>query len=85
MDNSVPDYSKYSYKELLEVHGHIDREKFPERFNEVEKLISTKESDKDVDNEEYSFNDQFIFGITVGELLIWIIVGVFAVLGYSFF
>jgi hypothetical protein len=85
MDNSAPDYLKYSYKELLEVHAHIDREKFPERFNEVEELISKRENDKDIHNEENSSNDQFMFGVTVGELLVWVIVGVFAVLGYSFF
>ena len=28
----APDYSKYSHSELLDVLGHIDREKYPDRY-----------------------------------------------------
>ncbi len=30
------DYSKYTLSELEDIHGHIDREKYPERFAAVE-------------------------------------------------
>ena len=85
MDNFEPDYEKYSYKELLDVLAHIDREQFPERLRVVERLISNKENDKNIDDEDNSFNNQFLFGLATGELLIWLIVGVLALLGYSFF
>jgi hypothetical protein len=85
MDNFEPDYERYSYKELLDVRTHIDREQFPERLRVVERLILKKGNGKNIDDEDNSFNGQFVFGLAAGELLIWLIVGLLALLGYSFF
>ena len=36
------DYSKYSLNELMDVHKHIDRDAYSERFQAVEKLLREK-------------------------------------------
>ncbi|WP_163930951.1 type II secretion system protein GspG [Paraferrimonas sp. SM1919] len=39
MDSNT-DYSKYTLEELIEVREHINKEAYPERFNEVNRLIT---------------------------------------------
>lgn len=39
MDSNI-DYSKYSLEELIDVRENIDKEDYPERFNEINKLIA---------------------------------------------
>jgi hypothetical protein len=85
MDKFEPDHLSYSYKELLDVHTHINRAKYPERFELVEKLISEKAEESEAVNEEYSGRDKAIFGMLGGELLFWLLVGLAALLGYSIF
>ncbi|MDP4489326.1 MULTISPECIES: RDD family protein [Pseudoalteromonas] len=38
----VPPFSEYSYEELLEVKKHIDRDKYPERYETVVTLLNDK-------------------------------------------
>jgi hypothetical protein len=85
MDRSEPDYSKYSYKELLGVRLHLDRDEFPERFKLVEALISEKEKQEGFLIEEDSSDDKVLLGILSGELLILVLVGIATLLGYSIF
>lgn len=40
----TPDYSKYTYKQLLEARGTIDVEKYPDRTRELDRLISEHET-----------------------------------------
>lgn len=45
MDSNI-DYSKYSLVELIDVRENIDREAYPDRFNEVNRLITEQMLDK---------------------------------------
>jgi len=45
MDSNI-DYSKYSLDELIDVRENIDKEAFPDRFNEVNRLITNKMVDE---------------------------------------
>jgi len=38
--NSGPDFSEYSYEELLDVESSIDKEKFPDRYEKIAKLLN---------------------------------------------
>ncbi len=38
-----PDYSSYSYEDLIDAQNHIDAERYPERHEELKKHISAKE------------------------------------------
>lgn len=40
MRNINPNYSEYSLKELYEAVDAVDREKYPERYNEIKKCIN---------------------------------------------
>lgn len=43
--DEMPDYSKYTLDQLYDVHGHVDREKYPDRFQTVVKEIERRKSD----------------------------------------
>ena len=43
--DQMPDYSKYSLDQLYDVHGHVDREKYPDRFQAVVAEIERRNSD----------------------------------------
>ena len=45
----LPDFEKYSLIELLEVRDHVDKESYPERYQEILNLISEKKSFAGVD------------------------------------
>mgnify|MGYP001051324413 CR=1 FL=1 len=45
MDPNI-DYSKYSLDELIDVREYIDREAYPDRFNEVNRLITEQMLEK---------------------------------------
>ncbi len=42
--DEVPDYSKYMMHQLYDVHDHIDREKYPDRFHAVVEEINKRKS-----------------------------------------
>jgi len=42
MDNK-PNFSEYSHSELLDVIKHIDKNQYPERYQEVEAFLNNKE------------------------------------------
>ena len=48
---STQDYSTYSYSELLDISQNIDKEAFPDKYKEIQDLLSEKESDGEI--EEY--------------------------------
>ena len=85
MDNPAPDYLKYTYEELKGVRESIDRKKYPERLEIVEKLISEKVRDGETDKDKPSFDEKVSFGFSVGEIIIGVVVCLLAALGYSFF
>jgi len=85
MDKTVPDYSKYSYQDLLTVRANMDKEKFPDRLRLVERLISEKESDKDTRTQERSFDDKALLGMLTAEVIFWVVVCGLSILGYSLF
>lgn len=39
-----PDYARYTEEQLLDVQRHIDRERYPERAEEIDSLLSTPET-----------------------------------------
>ena len=41
----MPDYTKYSLDQLYDVHGHVDREKYPDRFQALVAEIERRKSD----------------------------------------
>ncbi len=91
MNYSEPDYSKCSYQDLQGVYKHIDRDKYPERFKRVKALLSAKETairndskNQNVGNTQDYWADVSL-GMVVGEMLIWVFIGVAAFLGYSVF
>lgn len=43
--DQMPDYSKYTLDQLYDVHGHVDREKYPDRFQAVVGEIERRKSD----------------------------------------
>ena len=45
---STQNYSTYSYSELLDIYQNIDKEAFPERYKEIQQLLSEKEGDGEV-------------------------------------
>ncbi len=45
MDSTI-DYSKYTLDELIDVRENIDKEAYPDRFNEVNRLITELMLDK---------------------------------------
>ncbi len=42
--DEIPDYSKYMMHQLYDVHDHIDREKYPDRFHAVVEEINKRKS-----------------------------------------
>jgi hypothetical protein len=42
MSDIIPDYSKYSIPELVDVYQRIQKEKYPEKVNELRKQICSK-------------------------------------------
>ncbi|WP_440877111.1 hypothetical protein [Thalassotalea sp. PLHSN55] len=46
---STQNYSTYSYSELLDVSQNIDKEAFPERYKEIQKLLSEKEPEEEIE------------------------------------
>ncbi|MFT4807336.1 MAG: hypothetical protein ACI9LX_000653 [Paraglaciecola sp.] len=40
-----PKFESYTYEELLDVHKHIDRDAYPDRFLKVTELLETKKVD----------------------------------------
>jgi hypothetical protein len=62
-----PQYGKYTFEELLDVHQHIDRDAYPDRFLKISKLIAQKKNDmscgKEYQNEEGSSADNEDEGI----------------------
>jgi hypothetical protein len=48
-----PKFESYTYKELLDVHKHIDRDAYPDRFLKVSALLAAKNVDmpRSVDSE----------------------------------
>ena len=68
--------------------AHIDKEKFPERFRMVEKLISEREEGKVIHKEESAFDneipddgvDKFMEGVMIGKLVVILAVFIFVVL-----
>jgi hypothetical protein len=43
--DETPDYSKYTLDELCDVHDHIDKDKYPERYERVIHEINTRKND----------------------------------------
>ena len=83
-DDSMPDYSSYSYEELESVYRYVDREKYPERFKIVKELLSTRI--KKVETELTSPEEKkYLQAFLVGESFLWIFIGVLGALGYIVF
>ncbi len=85
MDKTVPDYSKYSYQDLLTVRANIDREKFPDRLRIVETLIAEKEREIDTDTQKPSIDNKVLLGMLTVEAIFWVAICILAVVGYSLF
>ncbi len=73
-----PDYDSYSYNDLVDSLNNIDRDKYPERYEELKSRISNfKETvpEESEDNSELSANmHQFEFTGKAGEFFsIWIV------------
>lgn len=44
-----PNYQNYSLRELKEAFKTVDREKYPERYSEIKRLLDEKDAFKDVE------------------------------------
>ncbi|MCU7553776.1 RDD family protein [Alteromonas sp. ASW11-19] len=59
MENA-PEFQNYTYDELLDVRQNIDREQFPERYSEVNRLIANKQTQRNVETgEELTESDKY--------------------------
>jgi len=57
--DQMPDYAKYTLDQLYDVHGHVDREKHPDRFQAVVGEIERRKSDPVlIEREEKAKADQ---------------------------
>jgi len=54
MTGYIPDYTKYSFHELLDAYNHIDKEKYPDRV----KLLENEIAERKRNPEKYSQNIQ---------------------------
>lgn len=46
--DEMPDYSRYTLEQLYDVFDHVDKEKYPYRFNTVRREIKRRESDPSI-------------------------------------
>lgn len=60
-----PKFENYSYEELLDVHKHIDRDAYPDRFLKVTELLEIKKVNppSSVNSESYITEDEEEGGI----------------------
>jgi hypothetical protein len=83
-----PDYSTYSLPDLYDVTQHIDRQRFPQRYDRVRQEIATREASavprKAIEESMWSYIEKGFRGVQVGALLIsftslfWIATGIAA-------
>ena len=86
-EETQPDYSSYSYKELKACLDGINKTKYPERAHLIERLLSNSEKNPELKKRDYvkenvsSKEETYIhFAFEVAILLVILIVGC-----YSFF
>ena len=88
-DKSTIDYAKCSYEELLDIHDHIDQDKYPDRFEEIKKLLALKiENPKRalISNEKDHPKSKAYLGILfIFEILFWVVFIVISIRGYMLF
>lgn len=82
MDSTI-DYSKYTLEELIDVRENIDKEAYPDRFNEVNRLITELMLDKN-QNVEPSRESTGCLGYVIGGMsfipLIGVLFGIIAII-----
>ncbi len=83
MDSTI-DYSKYSLDELIDVRENIDKEAYPDRFNEVNRLITELMLDKNQSVEASNEESSGCLGYVIGGMsfipLIGVLFGVIAII-----
>lgn len=94
MNHSKPDYSTYSFHELIDVIENIDKEKYPERYEEVlfhinqcpikRKLKLAYDNNAETCSENDQGNDYSIFVIVVSVFVTVLITGGVFIRGYGF-
>ena len=52
------DYSKYGLKDLYDCSTHIDKEKYPERYQRILEVIRTKEVEKTKSVTDHAFRSK---------------------------
>ncbi len=54
-----PDYTSYSYQELVDAYNHVDHNKYPERFAELEQLIEnfTQTAETSIDDKKFAYQE----------------------------
>ena len=87
-DKSTIDYAKCSYEELLDIHDHIDQDKYPDRFVEIRKQLAVKAGKSkraSAGNEKEHPKSKAYFGILFLEILFWAAFIVIPIFGYMQF
>lgn len=68
-----PDYTLYSYSELLEAKAHLDKEVYPDRYNEIMILLRASEYQKMGEVSKYSTFWPRLFAVTIDGVIFSIV------------
>ena len=85
---STIDYAKCSYEELLDIHDHIDQDKYPDRFEEIKKLLAVNAGESKrtlAGNEKKHPKSKRYLGILFLEILFWAVFIAISIFGYMQF
>lgn len=58
MESRKPDYKKYTLEELEDVLSNIDKERFPERYNEIVELLNNPKHRKRLERQQKKINTE---------------------------